>query len=166
MKTAKGYFDMGYSARNQGLSKEANPLLFGNGWPHEAWNLGFEFAELEANAGSVVEPVLERIPANPFEQGKNSHIRGIAFEDCPYSEGVDQVTWQAGWISQEEGDSTGLFRSIFNALKYTFIAAVIILAMWAFISATWPKASGEQSDCQRNSPPWHTAECYEKPVSP
>lgn len=104
MKTAKGYFDMGYSAFGQGLSKEANPLLFGNGWPHEAWNLGYEFAELERNAPQQSETILERVPANPFQQGRNANIKGISFADCPYGEGKDKLTWEAGWISETEPD--------------------------------------------------------------
>jgi ribosome modulation factor len=133
MKTAKSYFDMGYEARNQGLSKEANPLLFGKGWPHEAWNLGFEFAELELAAPMQSEAILERVPANPFKQGQNAHIRGIDFDDCPYGEGRDRFNWQAGWISQHDNESDPLApaRGCFNALTWMLAAALILAIVWA-----------------------------------
>lgn len=132
MKTAKGYFDMGYEARYQGQSREANPLLFGNGWPHEAWNLGFEFAELEINAPRQSEAVLERVPANPFKQGQNSHIRGVALADCPYGEGHDRLAWEAGWISQQDkGSELGAAKGCFSAcLIMVPIVAAIMWASW------------------------------------
>lgn len=164
MKTAKGYFDLGYEARQQGLSKEANPLLFGKGWPHEAWNLGYEFAELELNALHQSEAVLERVPANPFAQGKNAAIRGIAFEDCPYGEGPDRTLWECGWINHNdallEQDRTGLMRGMKNSLILMAGLALCIAFLWAIVHfAPRIEASLDKAQCQRSQPPWKTAEC-------
>lgn len=159
------YFNQGRLAREDGLPATACPLRF-KAWPYDAWQLGWQLGDIEANVSNhEAEPLVENVKT-PFEQGQIAFIKGIAFEDCPYDQGVDQVAWQAGYISQSDGDGTGVVRGLFNALKYTVIAAVIVGLMWAFINVTWPTTSGEQSDCQRNSPPWHSADCYEKPASP
>lgn len=160
MKTAKAYFDMGYDARNQGLSKEANPLLFGKGWPHEAWNLGYEFAELEISAPAQSEAVLERVPANPFAQGKNAAIRGIALEDCPYGDGADKTLWECGWITeQDDSDALKPAKGIFNAFLFMAGLAVIIALLWAIVHfAPRIEAGLDRAQCQRSQPPWKTAE--------
>lgn len=153
---------MGYEARHLGLTKEANPLLFGKGWPHEAWNLGYEFAELEISAPAQSEAVLERVPANPFAQGKNAAIRGIGIEDCPYGDGPDKTLWECGWINQADIEDDGLrpAKGIINAFLIMAGLAVIIALLWAIVAyAPRIEASLEQAKCQRNSPPWKTAEC-------
>lgn len=160
MNTPYQYWVKGFSAANNGLPEDACPLLFA-AWPRDAWLAGhrFQVEYRHVNVRDDKEP-LERINKTPFDQGKVAAIKGIAFGDCPYDQGTDQTAWQAGWISQQDkSDPLAPARGIYNAFKYTLWLAIAIGLLWAFINVTWPTTSGEQSDCQRNSPPWHTAEC-------
>lgn len=161
MKSAKDYFNLGYGARRSNLTKEANPLLFGKGWPHEAWNMGFDFAELELNSPGQDEALLERVPAQPYWQGWNSYMRGIAPEDCPYGPDTDDAAkWNTGFAdAKHDGGAFSIMAAFYRVFKWIAGLAIAAGLLWAFANVTWPKASGELSDCQRNSPPWHTAEC-------
>lgn len=161
MKSAKDYFNMGYGARRDNLTKQANPLLFAKGWPHEAWNLGFDFADLELNAPGQSEALLERVPAQPYWQGWNKHMAGVAREDCPYSaEGADGESWLRGWDdAAKDSQPLDIMTGCYGVAKALATLALIAAIMWALWQIPWPHATAEQVQCQEHSPPWQTANC-------
>lgn len=138
MKSAKDYFNMGYGARRSNLTKQANPLLFGKGWPHEAWNMGFDFADLELNAPGQSEALLERVPAQPYWQGWNKHMADVALEDCPYDvDSADGQDWLRGWgDAKHDADPFGIMTAFYGVFKWLAVLAIIAALMWA-LSTIW-----------------------------
>lgn len=135
MKSAKDYFNMGYGARRNNLTKTVNPLLFAKGWPHEAWNMGFDFAELELSAPGQSEAMLERVPAQPYWQGWNSYLKGIAPEDCPYGlDTVDGQQWQLGWRQAGEKELEPIYIGCYNIAKWIAALAIIAGLLWVVLS--------------------------------
>lgn len=161
MKSAKDYFNMGYGARRNNLTKTANPLLFAKGWPHEAWNMGFDFADLELNAPGQDEALLERVPARPYWQGWNKHMAGVAREDCPYAaDSADSESWLRGW-DDAKTDSLPLpsMAGCYEVAKGLAMLAIIAALLWALWHIPWPQANARQIECQEHVPPWQSVDC-------
>lgn len=140
MKSPIDYFTDGYRAAEQGLPKEACPLLF-DGWCMHCWMDGWSYhksySKILREANLSNEP-LKRVDKSPFDQGTVAAMKGIGIHDCPYEKGPDWLEWRKGWLavareaSRQNEDEIKTLGCI--KIFLTYFAAIVVISIGAYFA--------------------------------